>query len=232
MSRQIRESPAPAPPAGPDQHDLGSTDETIDLMVRWFREFGDTYRVYAPGRKSWTWVVHDPEDIKRVLVTNHRNYTKGVGIDRVKLLLGNGIMTSEGEFWRLQRRMMQPAFHRKVIEKFSARIRTASAMPRRLASRDSRGRDSSSRRLPYASEASSEAVGPARGSQRLEPCSTMMRFIFLAPITAAAELLPTRHEPSNQRVARACAARRSRAARPRIDRRDDRSHGALVPRVR
>jgi len=126
MSRQIRESPAPAPPAVPDQHDLGSTDETIDLMVRWFHELGDTYRVYAPGRKSWTWVVHDPEDIKRVLVTNHRNYTKGVGIDRVKLLLGNGIMTSEGEFWRRQRRMMQPAFHRKVIEKFSARIRTAS----------------------------------------------------------------------------------------------------------
>jgi cytochrome P450 len=110
----------------PETHDLGSTDATIDLMVRWFHEFGDTYRVYAPGRKSWTWVIHDPEDIKRVLVTNHRNYTKGVGIDRVKLLLGNGIMTSEGDFWRRQRRMMQPAFHRKVIETFSARIRAAS----------------------------------------------------------------------------------------------------------
>ena len=126
MSRHTRELPAPTPPAVPVQHDLGSTDETMDLMVRWFGEYGDTYRVYAPGRKSWTWVVHDPEDIKRVLVTNHRNYTKGVGIDRVKLLLGNGIMTSEGDFWRRQRRMMQPAFHRKVIDNFSARIRAAS----------------------------------------------------------------------------------------------------------
>jgi cytochrome P450 len=149
MSRQIRESPAPAPPAVPDQHDLGSTDETIDLMVRWFHEVGDTYRVYAPGRKSSTWVVHDPEDIKRVLVTNHRNYTKGVGIDRVKLLLGNGIMTSEGEFWRRQHRMLQPAFHRKVIEKFSARIRTASE--KLLAgTRWRTGTSSSTSRLPLA----------------------------------------------------------------------------------
>ena len=126
MTRQPQVSPAELPPAVAEPHEIGSTDETIDLMLRWFRELGDTYRVYAPGRKSWTWVIHDPEDIKRVLVTNHRNYTKGVGIDRVKLLLGNGIMTSEGDFWRRQRRMMQPAFHRRVIENFAGRIRAAS----------------------------------------------------------------------------------------------------------
>jgi len=126
MSRTSSEKMHELPPAVAEPHDIGSTDETIDLMVRWFREYGDTYRVYSPGRASWTWVVHDPEDIKRVLVTNHRNYTKGAGIDRVKLLLGNGIMTSEGELWRRQRRMMQPAFHRRVIENFSARIRAAS----------------------------------------------------------------------------------------------------------
>jgi cytochrome P450 len=126
MSRTSTETRHELPPAVREPHDIGSTDETIDLMVRWFREYGDTYRVYSPGRASWTWVVHDPEDIKRVLVTNHRNYTKGAGIERVKLLLGNGIMTSEGELWRRQRRMMQPAFHRRVIENFSARIRAAS----------------------------------------------------------------------------------------------------------
>src|SRR5512141_2364665 len=96
-------------------------------MTRWFHELGDTYRVFAPGRNSWTWVIHDPDDVKRVLVTNHRNYTKGVGLDRVKLLLGNGIMTSEGEFWRRQRRMMQPAFHRKVVERFAAVVRRQNA---------------------------------------------------------------------------------------------------------
>jgi cytochrome P450 len=116
----------PAPPSPATQHDVGSTDESIGLMTRWFHELGDTYRVFAPGRNSWTWVIHHPDDVKRVLVTNHRNYTKGVGLDRVKLLLGNGIMTSEGDFWRRQRRMMQPAFHRKVIEKFADEIRRIS----------------------------------------------------------------------------------------------------------
>jgi cytochrome P450 len=99
MTRQPKLSPADLPPAVAEPLEIGSTDEAIDLMLRWFGELGDTHRVYAPRRKSWTWLIHDPEDIKRVLVTNHRNYTKGVGIDRVRLLLGNGIMTSEGEFW-------------------------------------------------------------------------------------------------------------------------------------
>ena len=62
-------------------------------MLEWFAAHGDTYRVFSPGRDSWTWVVHHPDDIKRVMVTNHRNYTKGVGMDRVRLLLGNGLIT-------------------------------------------------------------------------------------------------------------------------------------------
>lgn len=112
-------SPRPGEPPGPAHtHEIGTTDDCLELMCEWFREFGDTYRVFAPRRGSWTWVIHHPDDIKHVLVTNHRNYTKGVGIDRVRLLLGDGIMTSEGGLWRRQRRMMQPSFHRKVIERF------------------------------------------------------------------------------------------------------------------
>lgn len=115
------------PPAVDEHHDLGATDESIDRMQQWFDQHGDTYRVFAPGRGSWTWVIHHPDDVKRVLVSNHRNYTKGVGIDRVRMLLGNGIMTSEGEFWRRQRRMMQPAFHRRVVERFAGVIRDRNA---------------------------------------------------------------------------------------------------------
>ena len=87
------------------------------------REFGDIYRVFAPGRGVYNYVINHPDDIKRVLLSNHRNYTKGEGMDRVKILLGNGIMTSEGDFWRRQRRMMQPSFHRRVIDQFSQLIR-------------------------------------------------------------------------------------------------------------
>ncbi|HEX8755040.1 MAG TPA: cytochrome P450, partial [Steroidobacteraceae bacterium] len=63
----------------------------------------------------------------RVLVSNHRNYTKGLGLDRVKILLGKGLMTSEGELWTRQRYMMQPFFHRRVITRFAEVIGTANS---------------------------------------------------------------------------------------------------------
>jgi len=109
-----------APPPGPaDGFDLGGSDESLELLRHCFARFGDTYRVFAPARGVYNLVINHPDDIKRVMLSNHRNYTKGEGMDRVKILLGNGIMTSEGEFWRRQRRMMQPAFHRRVIDQFS-----------------------------------------------------------------------------------------------------------------
>ncbi len=116
-----------APPVAPFEHDLGDTGETLGLLVDAFAACGDLFRAYAPARRSWTWVVSRPDDVKRVLVTNHRNYAKGVGIDRVRLLLGNGIMTSEGDRWRRQRRMMQPCFRRRVVERFDAIVREENA---------------------------------------------------------------------------------------------------------
>ena len=115
---------SPALPPGPAEgFDLGGSDESLARLSRYFAEFGDIYRVFAPGRGVYNYVINHPDDIKRVLLSNHRNYTKGEGMDRVKILLGNGIMTSEGDFWRRQRRMMQPSFHRRVIDQFSALLR-------------------------------------------------------------------------------------------------------------
>src|SRR5215212_4490691 len=113
------------PPESPLPFDIGSTDDSLERMRELFALYGDVYRVYAPGRKSWTYVIHHPDDVKRVLVSNHRNYTKGVGLDRVRILLGNGIMTSEGNFWRRQRYMMQPMFHRKVVTEFAHMLAAA-----------------------------------------------------------------------------------------------------------
>ncbi len=90
-----------------------------------YAELGDAYRVYAPGRQSHTWVFNHPDDVRRILVNNHRNYTKGVGFDRIKILLGNGIIVSEGEFWKRQRRMMQPGFHRRILGQFDGVIARA-----------------------------------------------------------------------------------------------------------
>ena len=113
------------PPEAELQFDVGSTDDSLDRMIELFARHGDTYRVYVPARKSYTYVIHHPDDVKRVLVSNHRNYTKGVGLDRVRILLGKGIMTSEGELWKRQRYMMQPMFHRRVITEFASVIDSA-----------------------------------------------------------------------------------------------------------
>jgi Cytochrome P450 len=111
------------PPGPAEGFDLGGSDESLERLRRYFAEFGDLYRVFAPARGVYNYVINHPDDIKRVLLSNHRNYTKGEGMDRVKILLGNGIMTSEGDFWRRQRRMMQPSFHRRVIDQFGKLIR-------------------------------------------------------------------------------------------------------------
>src|SRR5215472_10379039 len=110
------------PPESELQFDVGSTDDSLERMIELFARHGDTYRVFVPARRSYTYVIHHPDDVKRVLVANHRNYTKGVGLDRVRILLGKGLMTSEGELWRRQRYMMQPLFHRRVITEFAGVI--------------------------------------------------------------------------------------------------------------
>ncbi len=110
------------PPGPAEAYDIDGSDDAIHRMHDFYTRYGDVYRVFAPSRGVYNYIVNHPDDVKRVLLSNHRNYTKGEGMDRVKILLGNGIMTSEGDFWRRQRRMMQPAFHRRVIDRFATLI--------------------------------------------------------------------------------------------------------------
>jgi len=112
----------PLPPGPAEGFDLGGSDETLPRLREYFARYGNVYRVFAPSRGVYDYVINHPDDIKQVLLSNHRNYTKGQGMDRVKILLGNGIMTSEGDFWRRQRRMMQPDFHRRVLGRFAQLI--------------------------------------------------------------------------------------------------------------
>jgi cytochrome P450 len=113
------------PPEADVQFDIGGDFDAIHILTELAARYGDIYRFYSPGRRSHIWVINHPDDVKRVLVSNHKNYTKGMGLDRVKILLGNGIMTSEGDLWKRQRYMMQPAFHRRVITEFSKLIDAA-----------------------------------------------------------------------------------------------------------
>src|ERR1700722_5360427 len=74
------------------------------------REHGDLVH-FRLGRQH-IYLVSNPEWIKKILVTNQTNFTKSRFLERAKVLLGEGLLTSEGEFHRRQRRLVQPAFHR------------------------------------------------------------------------------------------------------------------------
>jgi cytochrome P450 len=64
--------------------------------------------------------LNHPDYIKDVLVTNQHHFHKGLALQRAKRLLGEGLLTSEGEFHRRQRRLAQPAFHRARIASYAA----------------------------------------------------------------------------------------------------------------
>ncbi|MEM6993203.1 MAG: cytochrome P450 [Myxococcota bacterium] len=63
--------------------------------------------------------AHDPKDVQHVLISNHRNYIKSRSYEGLRMVMGNGLVTSEGDFWRRQRRLSQPAFHRGRLERLA-----------------------------------------------------------------------------------------------------------------
>src|SRR5512132_3279651 len=63
--------------------------------------------------------INSPDTIRDVLVTHNRNFTKSRGLEMAKRFLGEGLLTSEGEFHRRQRRLAQPAFHTKRIAAYA-----------------------------------------------------------------------------------------------------------------
>jgi len=117
--------PAPMPVAPTEvvgRFDIDDTDDMSDRMMELFARHGDTYRVIAPSRSAPMLMIHAAEDVRRVLATNRGNYVKGVGFDRVRILLGDGLITSDGELWARQRAMMQPIFHRRIMANFASSI--------------------------------------------------------------------------------------------------------------
>lgn len=64
-------------------------------------------------------ILNHPEMVRDVLVTRHREFHKGLGLERARMLLGDGLLTSEDDRHRVQRRLMQPAFHRDRIDGYA-----------------------------------------------------------------------------------------------------------------
>jgi len=109
---------ATAAPPGPKISLLGSLiyrpgRDPLAFFTNLARRYGDLVSYRMGGEQIF--FVNDPQQIRDVLVTHNRNFTKSRGLERTKRLLGNGLLTSEGAFHLRQRRLMQPAFHRERV---------------------------------------------------------------------------------------------------------------------
>lgn len=120
------------PPRATSLLDITFETDALTTLAAEFARHGDAYRAHSPPLGRDLWVLSHPDHVRHVLVDHHANFRKGIGIERVAILLGNGLMTSEGEHWRAQRKMVQPSFHRKVIATWMPHVHAAT---QRLAQR-------------------------------------------------------------------------------------------------
>ena len=93
--------------------------DQLGFLTATAREYGDFVQLkFGPSRRSF--LLSHPDLVEEVLVTQQRNFVKGYFYRILEPLLGNGLLTSEGNFWLRQRRLAQPAFHRERINAYGA----------------------------------------------------------------------------------------------------------------
>ena len=110
----IFRKPDPTYPPGPSVNGLREMAiDQLGFYQRITREYGDFVPVRFGLRRAV--FINHPDLIEEVLVTQSAKFIKSMALRRSRRLLGNGLLTSEGDFWRRQRRLAQPAFHRQRI---------------------------------------------------------------------------------------------------------------------
>lgn len=97
---------------------FGSLSEMRSNALRFLtdsaRQYGDVVRL---DLVEVIYMLNHPDYIQHVLQDNHANYKKGYFYDRLKVLVGDGLLTSNGDFWLRQRRIASPAFHKETLAK-------------------------------------------------------------------------------------------------------------------
>ena len=112
--RSTRDGLPPGPRGLPLLGNLGLLRDPLRNLTVAHRELGDAvcFRVGPIRFVS----VANPDYAQHVLVRNHRNYVKSRSYRGLRLVLGEGLVTSEGAHWKRQRKLAQPAFHHKRLQ--------------------------------------------------------------------------------------------------------------------
>ena len=109
--------------------------DRLALMGENAGDYGDVVRI-AIGPKAM-YLVNHPDLAKHVLADNAANYHKGIGLQEARRALGDGLLTSDGETWRRQRRTIQPVFQPKRMARQAAVVAAeVDSLVRRLAAHD------------------------------------------------------------------------------------------------
>jgi len=93
--------------------------DALGLMLRISRDYRPVTKLRLIGT---FYVLHEPADIHHVLVTEYKKYRRSTQVERLKPIVGEGLIASEGERWRQQRKLAQPAFHKERIARAVATI--------------------------------------------------------------------------------------------------------------
>ena len=86
----------------------------LGFLVSLRKDYGDVVKIKIGAKKYY--IIQSPEATRHVLQENAKNYHKPGTAKMMKRFLGDGLATSNGDLWLKQRRLIQPAFHRKKIE--------------------------------------------------------------------------------------------------------------------
>ncbi|HEY1758131.1 MAG TPA: cytochrome P450 [Bryobacteraceae bacterium] len=98
----------------------GMAHNPVQVLSKYTELHGDTFRFYFGGVKEAI-VTTNPVVIQHVLKTNAENYHKSeIQVKRMGHFLGKGLLTTHGEAWRTQRRLIQKGFDRKQLDVLSS----------------------------------------------------------------------------------------------------------------
>ena len=109
--------------------------DRLEVMTWASATYGDAVRLPL-GPKTLNF-FNNPEHAKYVLADNAGNYLKGIGLVHAKRALGDGLLTSDGDIWKKQRRTIQPVFQPKRISRQAAVVAAeVDGLIKRLAAHD------------------------------------------------------------------------------------------------